>query len=294
MTFYYPPPTRRGLHACGCGRLFAGNISRSDARPKPCNSKPRTRKIRKTQVPTPVSLARRLLLSVADHIYGRRGVAGETSRQMFPIISLAAAPEKAFAKTRVFRRVRCTPHPQAFPGASLKRHRFFPPRPTTIHRCGERPPYTIASFEAFFVLRLHIRHASHCCFPFPTAEQEFADAIESFTPIRIFCSDFSPCACPSLPKRFCFKAAASGLSRSRSENPPCLFTPLVATFSSSVARCRANGCCFHSRRQTEICRHSEKSPFITIRALRADFSPRACPSPPKRLCFKAAASGPLS
>ena len=143
MTFYYPPPTRRGLHACGCGRLFAGNISRSDARPKPCNSKPRTRKIRKTQVPTPVSLARRLLLSVADHIYGRRGVAGETSRQMFPIISLAAAPEKAFAKTRVFRRVCCTPHPQAFPGTSLKRHRFSPQaddnsqmrRKASIHYC---------------------------------------------------------------------------------------------------------------------------------------------------------------
>ena len=100
---------------------------RSDSKPKPRDSKPRTRKIRKTQVPTPVSLARRLLLSVADHIYGRRGVAGETSRQMFPIISLAAAPEKAFAKTRVLRRVRCTPHPQAFPSASLKRHRFSPP-----------------------------------------------------------------------------------------------------------------------------------------------------------------------
>ncbi len=121
------PATRRGSHACGCSRLFAENAFRSDAQPKPRDSKPWTRKMRKMQRQTPASLARRLLLPVADHIYGRRGVAGKTPRQMHPIISLAAAPEKAFAKTRVLRRVRCTPHPQAFPSASLKRHRFSPP-----------------------------------------------------------------------------------------------------------------------------------------------------------------------
>ena len=211
MAFYYPL-TRRGSHACGCSRLFAENAFRSDAQPKPRESKPWTRKMRKMQRQTPASLARRLLLPVADHIYGRRGVAGKTPRQMHPIISLAAAPEKAFAKTRVLRRVRCTPHPQAFPGASLKRHRFSPPGRRQFTDAAKGLHTLLRPLRRFFILRLHIRHASRCCFPFPTAEQEFADAVESFTPIRIFCSDFSPCACPSLPKRFCFKAAAKKAS----------------------------------------------------------------------------------
>ena len=52
MAFYYPL-TRRGSHACGRARFFAEDISRSDARPKPCDSKPRTRKMRKMQRQTP-------------------------------------------------------------------------------------------------------------------------------------------------------------------------------------------------------------------------------------------------